>query len=38
MTGVEIPAPLKNILGKPILHASIIDKQEMCESVRAFVK
>ena len=37
-TGVEIPAPLKNILGKPILHASIIDKQEMCENVRAFVK
>ena len=38
MTGVEIPSPLKNILGKPILHASIIDKQEMKDSVETFVK
>ena len=38
MTGVEIPAPLKNILGKPILHASIIDRQEMKENVESFVK
>jgi threonine synthase len=38
MTGVDIPAPLKNVLGKPILHASIIDRQEMMENVESFVK
>ena len=38
MTGVDIPAPLKNILGKPVLHASIIDRQEMKENVESFVK
>ena len=38
MTGVEIPTPLKNILGKSIRHASIIDKQEMKETVEAFVR
>ena len=38
LTGVEIPEPLSAVLGKPVIHGSVIEKSEMDSAVKEFAK
>ena len=37
LSGVEIPSPIKALFGKPILHADVIDKEQMWQGTLDFL-